>query len=101
MDVRWTGRSVDAFEFPCVVAVERSHHTRRGIAPFVEKSREAGEEKPNVLGCFVLVPQHVDSLESGVVIHDDECVTPPPIDGGKEGSRDVYVDEAAGMRRLV
>eukprot|EP00965_Chrysotila_dentata_P116236 3842339-Pleurochrysis_carterae.AAC.1 len=98
MDVRWARRSVDAFvgeEF------KSSHHTCRGIASFIEKSRETGEKKTNVLGCFVLVSQHVNGLESGVIVNEDERVTTSSIDGGKERSGDVHVNETAGMRRLA
>eukprot|EP00965_Chrysotila_dentata_P060084 1992728-Pleurochrysis_carterae.AAC.2 len=83
MDVRRTGRGVHAF-----VREE-----------FGELSRE---EFPGVVAVrFVLVPQHVDGFEPGVVIHDDKRVTFSPIDGGKEGPRDVHMNETAGVRRLV
>eukprot|EP00965_Chrysotila_dentata_P184427 6088574-Pleurochrysis_carterae.AAC.3 len=49
----------------------------------------------------MLVPQHVDGLESGVIVHDDERVVTSSVYGWKEGSGDVHVNKAAGMRGLV
>eukprot|EP00965_Chrysotila_dentata_P256968 6212735-Pleurochrysis_carterae.AAC.4 len=88
-------------ELPCVVAVESPHHTCRGVASFVEQSCEAGEKKPNMFGRFVLVSQHMNGLESSVVVDDNECVTASSIDGGEERSGYVHVNEAARVRWLI
>eukprot|EP00965_Chrysotila_dentata_P158193 5226409-Pleurochrysis_carterae.AAC.1 len=106
MDVWWASGSVHAFvgeklgelagkKFTCVVAVKGTNHSRRGLASFVEEGREPCEEESDVLGSFMFVLQHVDRFKPGMVVYDDERIAASSIDGGQEGSGDVYVDESA------
>eukprot|EP00965_Chrysotila_dentata_P228050 6196377-Pleurochrysis_carterae.AAC.1 len=87
-------------KLPCIVAVDSPYHTCRGVATFVEQSPEASEEESNVFGRFVLVTQHVNGLEPGVIVDDHKCVTAPSIDGGDEWSGYVYVNETARARGI-
>eukprot|EP00965_Chrysotila_dentata_P251646 6210177-Pleurochrysis_carterae.AAC.1 len=56
---------------------------------------------PTLSLCFRLVLKEVYGLETSVVVDEDEQVLEPCVLRPHEGTRDVDVDEAAGIRRLV
>eukprot|EP00965_Chrysotila_dentata_P060486 2004856-Pleurochrysis_carterae.AAC.3 len=88
MNVGRTGCGMHAF-----VCEKFGKLTGQEFPSVVAEGREASEEKPNVFRGFVLVTQHVDGFESGVIVNDDKRVTLTSIDGWKEGPGDVDVDE--------
>eukprot|EP00965_Chrysotila_dentata_P016440 544390-Pleurochrysis_carterae.AAC.1 len=56
-----------------------SHDTRGSVASGVEESGKACQELSHVSGGFVFVTERVHSLETGMVIHDDQSVASSPV----------------------
>eukprot|EP00965_Chrysotila_dentata_P257260 6212831-Pleurochrysis_carterae.AAC.2 len=59
-------------KLPRIVAVDRSHNSSRRFTSGAEEGSETGEELSYVSRRLVLVPHHVHSFESGVIVHDDQ-----------------------------
>eukprot|EP00965_Chrysotila_dentata_P056399 1871171-Pleurochrysis_carterae.AAC.1 len=106
MNVGWTRGCVHAFvgkkvseltreKFSRVITVESAHHTSGRVASFVEKCCETGEKESDVFRSFVFVAQHVDGFEPSVIVDDNESIAASSVDGGKERSGYVHVNEAA------
>ena len=81
--------------------MESSHHLDWLISALVGDGVELGNEVADVYRRLAFLPEEVDALVPGVVVHQDKEVLVPPVDGTPERAGHVGVDEPAGMRWLV